>query len=182
MGGHSSSWSRPGPIQLEDNPRCFRSALTETPPRLRPIRLRPIQRPFLGTGLSRTQGNQEPLCCEPVGTNPFLKVSNRSTPSDYPAELSLLLPLNDRYPNLSHTQSEDSHACSQYSHSYCHSAHIDPLDIVLVFAPGLQFTHLLARQWIGALATAASCLFAFSASVLDKAVCRRSSHQVRCQL
>jgi len=52
----------------------------------------------------------------------------------------------------------------------------------LVFAPGLQFTHLLARQWIGALATAASCLFAFSASVLDKAVCRRSSHQVRCQL
>ena len=43
-----------------------------------------------------------------------------------------------------------------------------------MFAPGRQFTHLPARQRIGALATAASCLFVFSASVLDKAVCRRS--------
>jgi len=101
----------------------------------------------------------------------------------YPTELSLLLPLNDRYPNLSHTQSEDSHACSQYSHSYVSARILIPWTLsYLVFAPGLQFTHLLARQWIGALATAASCLFAFSASVLDKAVCRRSSHQVRCQL
>jgi hypothetical protein len=119
IGGHSSSWSRPGPIQLEDGPCWFPSALTETPSRARPIRLRPIQRPFLGTGLSRAQGNQEPLRCGPVGINPFLKVSDRSTSSDYPTELSLLLPLDDRYPNLSHTQSEDSHACSQYSHSYC---------------------------------------------------------------